>query len=286
MLVKRSGIQIMSAVLSNAYIPGFIQGGIYQGGVKKACVPFLNCYSCPGAVGACPVGSVQSLAVSTQRISLYVTGIVLAAGALGGRLVCGWLCPFGLFQEIMFKITRFKLQIYRSLLNLKYLVLFLTLMLPLLLIDPVTGIAAPYFCKYLCPAGTLEAGIPLLLLNTSLRGLIGGLFIWKLAVLLVFIVSMLFIWRPFCRIICPLGAFYALLNRVSVFQLHVDQEACSRCGICQSACPAGIPVQEEPGSAECVRCLDCLDACPNGALSWQTSLGTGNPKAEDAEIEV
>ncbi|NPV89305.1 MAG: 4Fe-4S binding protein [Firmicutes bacterium] len=264
----RSWVQLASAVLSNIYLPGFLKGGIYQGGLKQACVPFLNCYSCPGALGACPVGSIQSLAVTTQRVSLYVAGIVAAFGALGGRFICGWLCPFGWFQELVAKATRFKLQIFRPLLWLKYLVLLLTVLLPLVLVEAETGIAAPYFCKYLCPAGTLEAGLPLLLLNGSLRSLAGSLFLWKVSVLAVFLIAMVVTWRPFCRVACPLGAFYALCNRISLFQMRVDQESCSGCGACKRICPARIEIWEKPDSPECVRCLKCVGSCPERALSW------------------
>lgn len=264
----RKIVQAVTAIISNSYLPGFLGGTIYQGGMKNICVPFLNCYSCPGALGACPVGTIQSLAVSTRKLSLYAVGVVLAFGALGGRLVCGWLCPFGFFQELMAKLSHYKLGINRSLLGLKYVILVLTLLLPFLVFDPVTGISAPYFCKYLCPAGTLEAGVPLLLVNPSLRELVGVLFTWKVGVLLVLIIAMIFTWRPFCRVLCPLGAFYALCNKVSLFQLQVDRETCTSCGTCQRTCPAQIAIWQKPAAGECVRCLECVDACPQQALSW------------------
>lgn len=272
---RRNWVQIAVAALSNSYLPGFLKGGIYQGDVKQFCVPFLNCYSCPGALGACPVGSIQSLAVVTQRVSLYVAGLVIAFGALGGRLICGWLCPFGWIQELAARLTRFKMQIFRPLLLIKYLILVLTITLPLVLIESETGIAAPYFCKYLCPAGTLEAGIPLLALNTPLRELAGNLFLWKVGVLAVLMIAAVLTWRPFCRVVCPLGAFYALCNRISLFQIQVDRIGCSGCGVCQKKCPAKVPIWEKPDSPECVRCLECVGVCPNHALGWSIGLKRG-----------
>ena len=59
-LDKRSVVQWLSTLLYNANLPGFVQGRIYRGPLKSVCVPGLNCYSCPGAVGACPLGSLQS----------------------------------------------------------------------------------------------------------------------------------------------------------------------------------------------------------------------------------
>jgi ferredoxin-type protein NapH len=92
--------QLTAAILANSYLPGFLRARIYKGPLKAICVPFLNCYSCPGAWGACPVGSFQSLAAGfSQTVSLYVVGLLTAVGALGGRVVCGWLCPFGFFRN-------------------------------------------------------------------------------------------------------------------------------------------------------------------------------------------
>ena len=284
---KRSWVQLTAAVLSNIYLPGFLKGGIYQGGLKQACVPFLNCYSCPGALGACPVGSIQSLAVATQRVSLYVAGIMAAFGALGGRLICGWLCPFGWFQELVAKVTRFKLQIFRPLLQLKYLILLLTVLLPLVLVEKETGIAAPYFCKYLCPAGTLEAGIPLLLLNESLRGLAGNLFLWKMTVLAVFLIAMAVTWRPFCRVACPLGAFYALCNPDKpVSDAGRTKRAAAGVGACQRKCPAQIEIWKKTDSPECIRCLKCVESCPERALTWTTGFYTGPNSDAAAAKEV
>jgi ferredoxin-type protein NapH len=278
--MKRRLVQVISAFASNAYLPGFLNGSIYQGAWKRACVPFLNCYSCPGALVACPVGAMQSLAVSSQSLSLYVGGIVLACGALVGRLVCGWLCPFGLLQELVAKLHRVKIIIPGPLLKIKYVVLLLTLLLPLLWINPVTGLSAPYFCMYICPAGTLEAGLPLVLMNPSLRPLVGTLFLWKVGLLLVLLVTMVFVWRPFCRMLCPLGAFYGLCNRVSLYQLQINRADCNNCGKCGQACPVGLPVREDPRSTECIRCLQCIGACHRKAISWGPVIAKDLPRTE------
>ena len=99
--MTRRLVQLYSALLHNAYIKGFIDGRIYTGSAKYACVPGLNCYSCPGAVGSCPLGSIQNaLASAGHRAPWYVLGIVLLFGVVLGRTICGWLCPLGLMQEI------------------------------------------------------------------------------------------------------------------------------------------------------------------------------------------
>ncbi|MGE5404952.1 MAG: 4Fe-4S binding protein, partial [Candidatus Saccharibacteria bacterium] len=123
-------IQIISTLAANSYFKGFYTLSIYQGAGKKLCVPVLNCYSCPGAVGSCPVGSMQLLLASAKhQVSLYVAGIVTLVGALSGRLVCGWLCPFGLFQELTAKLSRTKFKIPTVISYIKYVILGLTLLL-------------------------------------------------------------------------------------------------------------------------------------------------------------
>src|SRR5699024_6590273 len=98
-------VQLGWAALSNGYVQGFLGGKIWRGGTKAFCVPGLNCYSCPGALGACHLGSLQvSLATHSGRGTAYVLGFLILVGALIGRGVCGWLCPFGLVQDLLHKI--------------------------------------------------------------------------------------------------------------------------------------------------------------------------------------
>lgn len=275
----RRMIQFLSALVSNSYIKGFYTLSIYQGEGKKLCIPVLNCYSCPGAIGSCPVGSMQLMLASLKhQVSLYVAGIVILVGALSGRLVCGWLCPFGLFQELTAKVTSRKLRIPPILLNMKYLILALTLLLPVLWLDS-NGLGAPYFCKLICPAGTLEAGLPLGLGNPQLRESLGWLFVWKVWILIMFIAAAIFTYRPFCRTTCPLGAFYGLCNPISMWKIEVDHHICVECGSCSRNCPLDIDVMTEPNSSECVRCMICKESCPNGALTYTAkpiSMKEGN----------
>jgi polyferredoxin len=256
---------VLTALAANGYLPGFVRGTIYQGGLKSVCVPFINCYSCPGALGACPVGSIQSLAAG-GRFSFLVLGTTLAAGSLAGRAICGWLCPFGLIQEWLKRLSAFRLAIPPWLLKGKYVVLVLLLPLSAFWLG-TGGLGAPYFCQYICPAGTLEAGIPLLLLNPSLRVLAGSLWRWKLVVLAMVVVASAVTFRPFCRVMCPLGAFYGLLNHRSAWRLHVDGRRCEGCGQCAAACPLDLDVSSRANDPECLRCLRCAGACPHGAVA-------------------
>lgn len=270
---RRPLTQLLSAILSNAYLPGWLKGKIYQGELKIVCVPFLNCYSCPGALGSCPVGAFQSLAAGfSKTVSLYVIGLVMAVGALVGRFACGWLCPFGLIQELLFRLNRLRYSIPSWMTRIKYLVLALTVTLPFLWRSAI-GLAEPYFCKYICPAGTLEGGIPLISLNPRLAALVGGLFSWKVLVLVAILLWSVAAWRPFCRVLCPLGAFYGLFNQLSIWRLRLDSHQCTNCGACMRHCPAELLPMQNANSAECVRCLQCVRACPRGALSFSPGNG-------------
>ena len=180
----RHTIQALWAALTNSHISGFVTGKIYTGKLKNACVPGLNCYSCPGAAGACPIGSLQAVVGSWNfKFAYYVIGFLIFVGAILGRLVCGFLCPFGLIQDLLNKIPfPKKIRTFKGdklLRKLKYVIfLVFVILLPLFLTD-IMGQGAPYFCKLICPAGTLEGGLPLVLLNKAMRGAIGWLYIWK-----------------------------------------------------------------------------------------------------------
>lgn len=268
----RLWFQLCFAALTNGYAAGFVKGGIYKGPGKNLCLPGLNCYSCPGALGSCPIGSFQAVVASRDyHLTLYVTGFLLLFGAVFGRFICGWLCPFGLVQDLLYKIPlpkkRKRLPGDRWLKYLKYVVLAgFVVVLPMTVLD-IVGQGKPWFCAYICPSGTLFAGIPLIAANPPLRAALGWLFTWKLAVLLVLLALSALVWRPFCRYLCPLGAIYGSFNGVALYRFRVDEGQCTRCGACERACKLGLAPCVRPNSAECVRCGDCLRACPHGALT-------------------
>ena len=266
-------VQILSAALINGYGIGFQKGRIFTGGTKAVCVPVLNCYSCPGALGACPIGSLQAAVGGvTHHFPFYVLGLLMLFGVVLGRMACGLLCPFGLIQDLIHKIPVPKWtvpkRLDRRLRFLKYLVLFVLVLLLPVLAGLRAGVMTPYFCKYLCPAGTLEGGIPLMIADPALRSLAGVLFHWKVLVLIAVIAAALVIHRPFCRYLCPLGAFYALFNRFSFVQLHLDRERCTGCKACERVCPMAVEVTKNCNSGECIRCGRCKSACPIGAVTF------------------
>ena len=271
---KRKVIQLYAALLYNANIKGFITGKIFTGDSKVTCLPGLNCYSCPGAIGACPLGSIQNaLSSSKTKLPTYIFGIILLYSIILGRTICGFLCPVGLIQELLYKIKTPKLKknkITRVLSYFKYVLLFaLVIILPLMYALQAQNMPLPAFCKYICPAGTLEGAIFLLSHhdNTDLFGMLGSLFTWKFTVLIIILVSSVFIFRFFCRFLCPLGAIYGIFNKLSILGVKVDKSKCNSCGACISHCKMDV---KEVGDHECIQCGECRKVCKLNAISWKT----------------
>ncbi len=262
---KRFGILAAASLIQNANLKGFFTGKIYQGSIKNVCVPGLNCYSCPGAVGSCPIGSLQGFLSGLKfRFPYYVVGLLLFFGAVLGRAVCGLLCPFGFLQELLNLIpgipkkNRFKGD--QPLRYLKYIVLVV-----LVIVLPLCFALTPFFCKYLCPSGTVS-GILLALRDNIVRAQLGGIFLWKASVLVLIVVGCLVIWRPFCKYLCPLGAIYGLFNKFALYRMDFDEKECVHCGKCAKACRMCVDPSKSPNSPECIRCGDCVKACPKKAL--------------------
>jgi polyferredoxin len=210
---------------------------------------------------ACPVGVAANYAALFPivfEIPFLLLGVLLLAGALVGSLICGWACPFGFLQDLLGKITPRKLTLPGWMGHFRYVVLIgLVLLLPMML--GYRGI--PYdeqsvsICR-LCPAGALEAGLPYSV-QSHLEGkgwLMSG---FKTGLLIVFLVSAVVIYRPWCRILCPLGGWLALFNRWSLFHLRFNSKACVECNLCRSRCPVGVKVDEKVNVAGCIRCLEC-----------------------------
>lgn len=264
---KRTAIQAIATLVQNANFKGFFTGKIYTGQTKQVCVPGLNCYSCPGAVGACPVGSLQNTLSSLKfKFPYYVLGLLIFFGVIFGRLICGFLCPFGFLQDLLNKIPFYKKikewKGDRILRYLKYVVLIV-----FVVILPIVYKLTPFFCKYICPSGTI-AGILLAMSDNSLFKVFGKIFAWKFSLLIFIILLSILIYRPFCKYLCPLGAFYGLFNKISLVSIKLDQEKCVNCKACYHACGMCVDPSMDSNSAECIRCGKCINACPKDALCF------------------
>ena len=269
----RMGFQGLAAFLTNPFVQNFPLGKIYSGEGKRFCSPGLNCYSCPGAAGSCPIGAFQAVVGSLRYdFSYYIFGTMALFGVLVGRLICGFLCPFGLVQEILHKIPskKFSTEKLWPLKLVKYFMLFVVVFLMGVFLTDQFKLAPPYFCKYVCPQGILEGGIPLSIFNEGIRNTLGKLFLLKGSFLVLVVILSIFTFRPFCKWICPLGAFYAFFNKISFFQYKVDQDACIHCGKCRKACGMEVDMSKNQTALECIRCGECVKVCPTDAIS--TSL--------------
>ena len=267
----RHAVQALWAIVTNSWLAGFAQGRIYTGKLKNLCLPGLNCYSCPGAWGACPIGALQAVLGSRDfKFSFYVTGFLVFIGALTGRFVCGWLCPVGLIQELLHKIPiQWKIRTFKGdklLRYTKYIVLAVFVVLLPSVIRDIIGQGTPWFCKLICPAGTLEGALPLLMMDETLRTATGALFYWKLALLVLTLLACLFIYRPLCKYLCPLGAVYALFNPIAVLRYKPDMDKCTHCGACQAVCGMNIDPVAQANHPECIHCGRCKAICPHKAI--------------------
>lgn len=265
---KRNIIQLTTSILYNLNFKGFKTASIYNGSLKRMCVPGLNCYACPGSIASCPIGSMQALFVESKykhniidKVPFYAVGLIVVFGVIFGRVVCGFLCPFGFFQELLYKIKTkkiFKKKITQKLIYIKYIVLLLfVIIIPLVAFNPG-------FCKYICPQGTLEAGIFHVIRNESLRKMIGPLFLLKSTILIFTIIFSILLYRFFCKFLCPLGALYSFFNGVSVLGVKVDASKCVHCDACVRSCLMDVKVV---GDKECIECGDCIKICPHDAIS-------------------
>ena len=269
---KRLLTQLFFFLLQNPFLKNFAAGKIYQGNIKLFCTPGLNCYSCPAAAVSCPIGAAQFFfAAAKSGISLYITGFLMIIGVTFGRFICGYVCPMGLLQDLLYRIKtkKFILRL-RFLRYVKYIILVVfVILLPMIAVQELSGFGAPWFCKYICPSGTIFGAAPLLLANDFLRDLIGAQFIFKALTAAVIVIAAVFIYRIFCRVFCPLGAIYALFNKISILRMHCDREKCVSCGDCSRECQMKIKPDTEPNSFECVRCGKCVNACKSKALSYK-----------------
>ncbi len=264
----RLPIQILATFAVNALF-------LYD--LRGICVPVLNCWACPYASFACPMGALQNSMPSlraTVLAPIYILGSLLAISAILGRSMCGWLCPFGLVQDLLGRLRRRQWRMPRWMGYLKYVMLVVAgLILPYLTFTP-------WFCEF-CPQGALQGGILQPILNPSLRAMIGTLYYVKMGILAAFLVGSVFIRRPFCHSFCALGAIFSLLNRVSLVRMEYDREKCTDCMWCVKACPAGIDPRTDLNGNACVSCMECAK-CPFDAIHVTTALSrSGGGRGEE-----
>ncbi len=267
---KRRLVQLYAALLYNANLKGFLDGHIYTGPLKAACVPGFNCYSCPGAIASCPLGALQNaLNAAGHTAPWYILGILALFGVILGRAICGWACPVGLLQELLHKIPTPKVRksrVTRILSYAKYgFLVFFVILIPLWY-GVSRGAILPAFCKYICPVGTLEGAVGILQHpnNSTSFYQLGQIFTQKWIIMLAIGLACVFCYRSFCRFICPLGAIYGFFNRFSLAEIRVNMDQCISCGKCIRTCQMDV---KQIGDHECIACGRCISACSQGAIS-------------------
>ena len=258
-LKNRRTVQLVALILANVYFLNFL---------RFLPCGYLQCSNCVASTFTCPLILFQRGAVmaSTGMLSTGIGAKVIASMAAGlamlmafgaalGSWACGWLCPFGFIQDIVYRIRalKFRLPLWSGHLRIP---LFVAL-----------GIALPYLTRSLffcdiCPSGTVNrlwqqaAGIPLFFKTPE-----GIVAMVSIGVLLLITALSVFTSRPFCTILCPIGGLHGSMNRISGMYLKVDRDGCRDCGLCQTKCPQGIDPSKEPSHSLCTRCLECTRTC-------------------------
>ncbi len=232
--------------------------------LHNICSPVFHCYACPLATFACPIGVIAQFG-ALQMFPFIAVGLLITIAAVFGSLICGWLCPFGWLQDLAAKVPtpRFKLPSWTG--HFRYLILIATV----LLIPYFFGESHPLFICRICPAGALEKALP----DIITQAVAGETIVWpnavKLTILTVFIVAIFITIRPWCRILCPIGAIFGLFNKFSIFAMRLDDEKCTDCGRCRTICSYGRQPDKDPNDSACIRCLECTKCAPK-ALTLST----------------
>ena len=222
------------------------------------CSPVFHCYACPLATFACPIGVIAQFS-ALHVFPFIAIGLLVAVGALFGTLICGWVCPFGYLQDLTARVPTPKFDLPKFTGYFRYVMLIGAV----LAIPYFFGEGHPLFVCRICPAGALEAAVPTMVSQVSA----GEKVIWpnalKLTILVVFLIAIFFIKRPWCRVLCPLGAIFSLFNRASAFFLRFDANECTHCERCHKLCEYGIEPEETPNDQRCIRCLECTKCSPD-----------------------
>ncbi|MBL7135519.1 MAG: 4Fe-4S binding protein [Candidatus Marinimicrobia bacterium] len=192
-----------------------------------------------------------------NKVLVFVFFSVLAI--LGNKLICGWACPFGALQELLYdncltrKIPRFKVPFIIS--NTIRSLLFITMIV--LLFGIIGGKKGYVIYHYVNPFNLFNFDFDELSIIVTLVG--------------VFIAG-LFIYRPFCQFICPFGLISWFVERLSIFHVKIDHSRCTECGVCIDVCPLDAAkglVEKKRIPADCFSCARCLNVCPVDAIHYE-----------------
>jgi ferredoxin-type protein NapH len=215
-----------------------------------------------------PYAALQILATGQPLALTALGGALIVLGfyaVVGGRAFCGWFCPVGLLADASRWLRR-RLEIrgqFRVSNSIRYWIM--ALALP---VSAVTGVAA---FEWLSPIGIVH------------RELIYGAGPGLIATLGVLVLVDVYLVRDgWCGSLCPLGAFYSLLGRISLLRIGFSSERCDRCGDCVAICPEPHVVDFNDmaqtgfiASGDCLNCARCLEVCSRNAYHFSSRLVSG-----------
>lgn len=228
--------------------------------MHSMCSPVFHCYACPLATFACPIGVIGQFS-ALHIFPFMAVGLLLVVAGTFGSIICGWMCPFGLLQDLAAKIPTPRLKIPRWMGYGRYVVLIGAVILVPYFFGEGHGL---FICK-ICPAGGLEKAVPDIVTAAAK----GEQIVWpnaiKISIIGVFLVAIFISIRPWCRVLCPLGVIFGFFNRFSIFSMNLKDHACTRCGRCRTLCEYGVEPDKGVNTDHCLRCLECTK-CGPGAL--------------------
>ena len=238
-------------------------------------IPYITCLLvtvlvCGFVLGKSPNPMEGTVKVFKSMVGLYpsITGKLLALfffvvlAIIGNKLICGWACPFGALQELVYSLP-----ILRKMKQWKA---------PFWLTNTIRG---GLFCVVLLFLFGIVGGRkgfviyhylnPFNLFNLDFDH-------WLILVTVVVSLTLaFFIYRPFCHLICPFGFVSWIAERVSLTRVKIDHEKCTDCGLCIKACPtqaAKDRVLDKLFAADCFSCARCLNVCPQDAIRYGSAF--------------
>lgn len=253
------GLLVLAPLLNYHFDVNFVQGWYQSLGIGDFWI-------------VSPLEGLESLLVTRRLFGPLVTALLVPTllAVIMGRVFCSWICPITFLTELGEKITRIfsKKSSIPERLGLVRQLLWLTLALELL-VTLVLG--APVFV-FLSPPGLVGRQLMTLIFfhSLTLEGVI----------ILLALGLNLFSRRCYCRYLCPLGAFLALLGTRRRLRLVNDGQACRSCGACDRSCPMGLkPSLGEGTTVYCWNCGSCIDSCHSAHLRF--SLTGPEPRLEE-----
>jgi len=280
----RRAVQITLFILFNIGLWGLARTPIL--------LPILQPSATPGRTVGNAFSAMEYM-LSEAIAPLLPLAVFLIVGALCGRFLCGWACPFGLVQDIMRYMRRRPVRVaphtHKSAIRFKYYILAATMFVSwTLAISLAAGVGADYkealgiFAlgpfTVLSPAEALFSLLPATItrmaeLGTDVLSYLASLpmLFWaRMLILLGVLALVAYVPRGWCRYLCPVGALMAIFGRFSLLSLKIDAVRCTRCGECVRACPMMVRLLDQSpdkiSDPECIFCLRCVAACPEGAI--------------------